>query len=64
MKDIFKNKRINDEDLEKISGGWGDDDDNTKCQWNPDGSRDHVLEQDADGIMKCKYCGVHFLQWG
>ena len=50
---------LQDDDLEKVSGGSGDDYDNTKCQWNPEGI-DHVFEEGIDGRMVCKYCGVYF----
>ncbi len=51
-------------ELEMVSGGcdWGEDDDdysNTTCHWNPDG-KEHVFEEGADGIIRCKYCQVHF----
>ena len=50
---------LHHDELEMVSGGSGDDYDNTKCQWNPGGS-DHVFEEGIDGRMVCKYCGVYF----
>ena len=50
---------LTDDELEMVSGGIGDDYDNTKCQWNPNGNN-HVFEHRSAGRMVCKYCGVHF----
>ncbi len=60
----IRKRELADDELEQISGGcdWGEDDNdysNTICHWNPDG-KDHVFEEGADGIIRCKYCDIHF----
>lgn len=52
------NMELTDEELDKVSGGSGDDGDNTKCSWNPYGS-EHEWEEDGNGRQVCKYCGVY-----
>ena len=48
---------LSDEELDNVSGGCcGDDGDNTKCSWNPNGNHEWEL---IDGKQKCKYCGVY-----
>lgn len=59
-KEVIENNdmELTDEELENVSGGCGGDDgDNTKCSWNPNG-KDHEWEL-IDGKQKCKYCGVY-----
>ena len=61
-KEVIENNgmELTDEELDKVSGGCGGDDDgdNTKCSWNPNGSKEHEWEQ-KDGKLVCKYCGVY-----
>ena len=53
------NMELTDEELDKVSGGHGDDDgDNTLCYLNPIGS-DHEWEDRGNGRLICKYCGVY-----
>ena len=51
------NMELTDEELDKVSGGH-DDGDNTMCYWNPEGS-EHIWEEDGNGRLACKYCGVY-----
>ena len=58
MKDYTKLKKLSDDDLDKVSGGTGNDDgDNTECEWNPYGTQHEW--SDMDGRQTCIYCGVY-----
>ena len=59
-KEVIENNdmELTDEELDNVSGGCGGDDgDNTKCSWNPNG-KDHEWEL-IDGKLKCKHCLVY-----
>ena len=49
--------KLNDELLDKVSGGFDDYD---FCTWNPDGSGNHVWEQhvrdDGSSYSQCRWC--------
>ena len=60
MEDRKKKVALNDELLEKVSGGYdtGDDADYTECAWNFYGTN-HEWARGDDGKMTCIYCGVY-----
>ncbi len=59
MKEYAKLNQLTDDELDLVSGGCGgDDDDNTKCSWNPNGTQ-HEWIQGDNGKLICKYCGVY-----
>lgn len=58
MKDYAKIQKLSDDDLDKVSGGCGNDgEDNTECQWNPNGPQHDWI--DGDGRTTCRYCGIY-----
>ena len=60
MKDYAKLKKLTDDDLNKVSGGYDNDDgDNTVCAWNPNDTQQHEWINRDDGRQTCKYCGVY-----
>ena len=53
-----KTGALNDELLDKVSGGWDGDGDRTVCTCNPDGT-EHVWGPGYNGKKTCIYCGVY-----
>lgn len=55
MKDTFKDRKLSDENMKKVSGGNNGD---ITCPKNPKG--DHHEFDSFDSASKCIYCGVEF----
>ena len=53
-KKALDEKELDDEMLDKVSGGFDDYD---LCEWSPTGAHEWELDQDLH-CLRCKYCGI------
>ena len=57
MKDYAKLKKLTDDELEKVSAGYDDDGDNTRCSASSNGSHDWYIGD--NGKLTCRNCLVY-----
>ncbi len=60
MKDYTKLRKLDEDELDKVSGGVNTEEDYDICAWNEDGSGNHeweyIMREDGSYYYKCKYC--------